>query len=63
MAYATSRKVDYLTTCSEFAGPANQHPKRTIKKRKKSTTLCASREFLKHVSAMFDNHKVLLLFN
>ena len=63
MAYATSRKVDYLTTCSEFAGPANQHPKRTIKKEKSPQPFAHLVNFSKHVSAMFDSHKILLLFN
>ena len=44
----------HVTVC-----PANQHPKNTTKK-EKPTNLCAPREFLRNVSAMFDNHTILL---
>ena len=45
----------------EFVRSANQNPKSTIKK-KKPTNRCTPRKFLKNVSAMFDNHKLLLFW-
>ena len=48
-------------TWSEFACPANQHTKTTIKKIK-PTNLCAPRALLKNVSAIFGNHTILLFW-
>ena len=45
----------------EFVCPANQHLKSTIKKTK-SIKLCPTCEFLKKLSAMFDNQKILLFW-
>ena len=49
-----NRALLFISTWSEFACPANQHPKRTIKK-KSPQTLAHRVDFSKNVSTMFDN--------
>ena len=46
-------------TWLEFVCPANQHPKRTIKK-KSPCTFAHLVNFSKNLSAMFDNHAIFL---
>ena len=52
----------HISPRDQFVCPANQHPKKKNNQEKKPTNLCAPHEFLKKMSAMFDNHTILLFW-
>ena len=60
-AHLTCGWVPFSVMWLEFLCPTNQYPKSTIKK-KSPQTFAHLVNFSKHVSAMFDNHTILLFW-